>query len=82
MATMNPTVQVPGHVPFLGHKVQIYEPFFAIVLSAIVTAHVAVFIATVFWVNRAGDTAIDNLELQRGDREINESQQSLVSREA
>lgn len=50
MTSYNPQIQIPGHVPHLGHKLVIYEPYFAILLACIVAVHLAIFTATIFWV--------------------------------
>lgn len=54
MATLNPSIQIPGHVPYLGHRLQIYEPYFWILVSCIVGVHFALLAATVLWL-RNGD---------------------------
>ncbi|KAL8730350.1 MAG: hypothetical protein Q9166_004115 [cf. Caloplaca sp. 2 TL-2023] len=82
MATFNPSIQILGHVPHLGHKLVVYQPWFAILLSWIVIAHFAVAAYTVYWVTRAdgtGDNADEYPMGHAGDEEhANESQQSLV----
>ncbi|KAL8915222.1 MAG: hypothetical protein Q9171_000341 [Xanthocarpia ochracea] len=54
MANSNPTIQISGYVPHLGHKLRVYQPYLAILLSGIVVAHFAVFAYTVYWATRAG----------------------------
>ena len=78
MATLNPPIQVPGHVPNLGHKLQIYEPYFAILLPCIAGAHFAIFVATVFWMTKAGNSGADGIEMRPAGEQTNESQENLV----
>ena len=72
MANLNPTILIPGDVPYLGHRVEMYEPWFAIIWACIVGVHLAVFVATVVWGWRAGrekeDTELQTLD-GRGERD-------------
>ncbi|KAL8819710.1 MAG: hypothetical protein Q9191_007673, partial [Dirinaria sp. TL-2023a] len=53
MASLNPPIQIPGHLPHLGHQLQIYEPYFWALVSCIVVVHFAVLVATILWVKDA-----------------------------
>ncbi|KAL8712137.1 MAG: hypothetical protein Q9220_003571 [cf. Caloplaca sp. 1 TL-2023] len=77
MASTNPPVQVLGHLPHLGHKLQVYEPYFAIIWSCIVGTHCIVSAVTIYYAMseyRATGTSIP-----LGDVDPhNESQENLV----
>ena len=79
MIDTNPQISLPGHVPHLGHKVVIYEPYFSVLLAYIVGAHFAVFAATVYWVSRAGKVGITVIGMQPLGEQGDESRQNLVS---
>lgn len=56
MATLNPSIQIPGNVPYLGHSLRVYEPWFYILWACIVGTHLALFGAVVIltWVRGTG----------------------------
>ncbi|KAL9006109.1 MAG: hypothetical protein Q9188_001129 [Gyalolechia gomerana] len=72
-------IELPGHVPHLGHKVHVYEPYFTVLLACIVVAHFAVFAATVFWIVRAGDSGVTSISMKPLGEHGDESRQDLVS---
>ncbi|KAL8859899.1 MAG: hypothetical protein Q9178_003732 [Gyalolechia marmorata] len=83
MANSNPTVQITGYVPHLGHKLRVYQPYWAILLSGIAVAHFAVSAYTVYWVTRAGGSTDHMNEHQMGSpggdaEHANGSQHSLA----
>ena len=83
MANSNPTIQITGYVPHLGHKLRVYQPYLAILLSGIVVAHFAVSAYTVYWVTRAGGSSDHMKERQMGSpggdaEHANGSQHSLA----
>ena len=63
MATLNPTIQIPGNVPNLGHKVKVYEPWFSIPWAWMVSTHLAVFGAIAIWVRETGNSEVHGGEM-------------------
>ena len=63
MATLNPPIQTTGHLPRLGHSLQVYEPYFAITFACIVGVHLAIFVASATWTRGTGTTGADEMEL-------------------
>lgn len=49
MATLNPSIQIPGNLSHLGHSVTVYEPWFSILWTCIVGTHLAVFATIAIW---------------------------------
>ena len=80
MAHVNPLIAIPGGVPYLGHSLVTYEPWFMIVWVCIVGAHLAVTVATVLsegWPAKQGmpEQEMDGMERAK---EANESREDLV----
>ena len=53
MANLNPLIPIHGDVPHLGHSVVKYEPWFTILCTCIVGAHLVITAATMVLVRRA-----------------------------
>ena len=80
MARLNPPIQILGHLPCLGHALQVYEPYFAIVLAFIGGVHLAVFAASAFWMRKMGNSRMGDEEMGPVGEQNNESAQNLVTR--
>ncbi|KAL8703959.1 MAG: hypothetical protein Q9201_002860 [Fulgogasparrea decipioides] len=80
MATLNPLMQIPGHVPYLGHMVVTYEPWFAIVWTCIVGAHLGILVALVLVESgRAGQRSSSAIELSLRGAGRDDSRVGLVN---
>ncbi|KAL8825087.1 MAG: hypothetical protein Q9170_007932 [Blastenia crenularia] len=78
MAVFNPRIQLPGHVPHLGHKIHVYEPYFSVLLGCIVGAHFALFAATVYWIVRGSNMTTNAVGMHPLGEQGDESRQNLV----
>ena len=76
MATLNPVIQIPGNVPYLGHSLKVYEPWFAILWAFIVSSHLALLAAVVIWARKKGHSEKSNAELHSVHNQANDSGES------
>lgn len=81
MANLNPLIPIIGDVPYLGHSLVTYEPWFTIIWVCIVGAHLAVTAATVIagWRAKQGmpDQEMDRMDNRRAE-EGDELREHLV----
>ena len=76
MAALNPTIEIDGDVPYLGHRVKVYEPWFAILWACIAGTHFAVTVLVMIWVREGyNDGANYGGELQPIQDQENERHQ-------
>ena len=80
MANVNPLIAIAGEVPYLGHRLVTYEPWFTIIWVCIVGTHLAVTAATVLSGRGAAEQGMPEQEMDRMERveEVNESRENLV----
>ena len=78
MVSRNPQIQIPGHLPHLGHSLTLYEPYLALLMAFIVVTHLAVFIATIHWARDAGSSGTFEVGLGNLGDQPNGSQQHLT----
>lgn len=76
MATLNPVIQIPGTVPYLGHSLKVYEPWFAILWAFIVGSHLALLSGVVIWARKRGHSETSNRELHSVHNQANNSEES------
>ena len=78
MVSKNPQIQIPGHLPHLGHSLTLYEPYLAILMAFIVAMHLVTFIATIYWARDAGYSGTFDVGLGNLGAQPNDSQQHLA----